>query len=140
MAGPTPEDLARPGTEQAHQTALFCWAALTTYQWPELNWLFAIPNGGTRNKIEAGFLKASGVRSGVPDIMLPVPRWGKCGLFIELKVGNNKPTTNQDQWLKALDGLGYLTVVCYDWQVAREVIIQYLEGSPDESSHDATRK
>jgi hypothetical protein len=139
MGGPTPESLAASGSEQAHQTALFAWASLTTYQYPELNWMFAIPNGGTRNRVEAGFMKAAGVRSGVPDVCLPVARWGKHGLFIELKIGKNKPTANQQDWIRALSAMGYAAVVCYHWQTAREYIVQYLEGDPDEHKtlHDA---
>jgi hypothetical protein len=32
--------------------------------------LFHVPNGGTRNKAEASQLKASGVTSGIPDLLL----------------------------------------------------------------------
>lgn len=134
MVGVTPEQLASSGTEAAHQTALFAWAALNTYRFPELEFLFHIPNGGTRNKVEAGFLKAQGVRSGVPDIMLPVARWGKHGLFIEMKVKNNKPQQNQSHWIKALSTLNYLVLVCYDWRTASEYITHYLEGDNETSS------
>jgi VRR-NUC domain len=136
--GPTPEQLARPGTEAAHQTALFAWAALSTYQWPELAWMFAIPNGGTRNPVEAGFLKSAGVRAGVPDIFLPVARWGKHGLWIELKVGNNKPRKNQNEWMKMLEHLGYAVVVAYSWIEAKGYIIQYLEDKLNEHAGPGT--
>lgn len=125
--GPTPEQLARSGSEAAHQTALFAWAALHTYQWPELAYMFAIPNGGTRNKVEAGFLKAQGVRPGVPDILLPVARWGKHGLFIEMKVGKNKPSSHQDTFMTMLTRFGYAVLVAYSWDIARDSIITYLE-------------
>jgi hypothetical protein len=134
--GPTPEQLARSGSEAAHQTALFAWAALSCYRWPELAYLFAVPNGGTRNKVEAGFLKAQGVRSGVPDIFLPVARWGCHGLWIEMKVGNNKPSDNQKNWIKALQAHGYAVVVAYSWIQAKDYIIQYLEGNLNENSSD----
>lgn len=125
----TPERLAEPGTEAAHQTALFCWAALNTYKWPELAYMFAIPNGGTRNKVEAGFLKAQGVRAGVPDVFLPVARWGKHGLWIELKVGNNLPSAYQRQWIETLLRSGYSVQLAYSWTEARDVIIDYLEDT-----------
>lgn len=99
--------------------------------------MFHIPNGGTRNKIEAGFLKAQGVRAGVPDVLLPVGRWGKHGLFIELKVGKNKPSVHQQNWIKALSTMGYAVVVCYHWRTASEYIIQYLEGCKDETRNVA---
>ena len=127
MAGPTPEQLAAPGTEAAHQTALMCWAALQTHRWPELEYLAHVPNGGTRNKVEAGFLKAQGVRKGVPDMILPVGRWGKYGLWIEMKVGNNRPSPDQRKWIDFLIKSGYAVVVCYSWVQASEYIIRYLE-------------
>lgn len=126
-SGPTPESIAKPGTEAAHQTALFAWAALSVYRFPELAWMFAIPNGGTRNQVEAGFLKAAGVRAGVPDIFLPVARWRKHGLWIEMKVGNNKLRKNQNEWATMLVHLGYAHVVAYSWIEARDYIIRYLE-------------
>jgi len=66
-----PETLAKAGTEHAHQAALFCWAAHSTQIYPELLWLFAVPNGGQRNIVTAVRLRAEGVRSGVSDIILP---------------------------------------------------------------------
>jgi hypothetical protein len=60
MPGPTPEQLAASGSELAHQTALFCWAALNTHLWPELRLLFAIPNEGQRSMRSGGQLKAAG--------------------------------------------------------------------------------
>lgn len=57
----------------------------------ELRWLFAIPNGGSRGgdkrsaQIIGAQMKAEGVKPGVADMMLPVPRHNLCGLFIELK-------------------------------------------------------
>lgn len=42
------------------------------YPVPELRWLHAIPNGGYRDKITAGKLKAEGVKRGIPDIFLPL--------------------------------------------------------------------
>lgn len=135
--GPTPEQIARPGTEASHQTALFCWASLHAYQWPELAWMFHIPNGGTRNPVEAGFLKAQGVRAGVPDVFLPVARHGKHGLWIELKVGNNKPRKNQNEWLAMLAHLGYAVVVAYSWVEAADYITKYLEANLNEN-HSAS--
>ena len=126
---PTPEQLAAAGTEAAHQTALFCWAAmpLTQELYPELKLMFHIPNGGTRNKVEAGHLKVQGVKAGVPDICLPVAKGTYHGMWIELKVDKNTTSEAQDEWLLALASKGYATAVAWSWQEARRFLIYYLE-------------
>lgn len=139
--GPQPEQLAKAGTEEAHQTALFCWASQNFDKYPVLRWMFAIPNGGERNVIVATKLKAQGVRAGVPDICLPVPIGGWHGLYIELKrpadrVKNKKrggTSEDQDRWIMALYSFGYGCAVCIGWQEARDVIIQYLEYKQEKS-------
>lgn len=123
----TPEQLAKSGSEHGHQSALFCWVGININKYPDLVWLFAIPNGGLRDKITAGKLKASGVKSGVPDICLPIRRGSYSGLFIEMKRGKNKPTAEQKEWINFLPTQGFGVIVCYDWEAARDIIIQYLE-------------
>ena len=124
-----PEELARTGTEHANQTALFCWAALAATKYPLLQMMFAIPNGSQRSMITGARLKAEGVKPGVPDIMLPIAS-GKChGLFIEMKrITPLKRGVMGEQlwWQNALNEAGYLAVVCYGWEEARDIILTYL--------------
>ena len=114
--------------EELEQEALFRWARLAEGRWPELRWLHHVPNGGLRSKAVAARLKAAGVKAGVPDLCLPVPRGGYHGLYIELKVGRNKPTEHQRAWLDHLTEAGYSTQVCYGWEAAKESIEGYLRG------------
>lgn len=123
----TPEALARSGSEDGHQAALFCWCAIHAKEHPELKWLFAIPNGGWRDPATANKLKATGVKSGVLDICLPIKRGIYSGLFVELKRGKNKPTNEQKEWIDFLPTQGFGVVVCYSWEIARDIIISYLE-------------
>lgn len=133
MAKPiTPEMFAAQGSEDAHQIALFCWAQQNKHIHPELEWLFAIPNGGSRHKAEAGKLVAAGVKRGVPDIMLPVVKFAyAAGLFIELKKPKNHlgkegaVRDDQNKWHNYLNS-GYHCVVCYGWEAARDAILEYL--------------
>lgn len=125
--GPQPEDIAKAGSEHAHQVAIFVWAALHFERWPELRLMFAIPNGGERNIIVASNLKAEGVKAGTPDIFLPVPRGQWHGLFIELKVGKNKPSDAQTDCLLNLRKAGYGATWIVGWQAAVEVIERYLD-------------
>jgi hypothetical protein len=126
MTGPTPEQLAASGSEDAHQTALFAWAALNTSHWPELQLLFAIPNEGPSSERQGGQLKVAGLRSGLPDVMLPVARRGKHGLWIEMNVHPNRTTAAQDQWIRNLTAQGYMVYVAYSWWEAKQCILDYL--------------
>ena len=73
-------------------------------------------------------LKKEGVKAGVPDIGLPVPRGAYHGLYIELKVGKNKTSLKQKEWISMLKEQGYFVEVCYGWIAAKEVIENYLKG------------
>ena len=125
----TPEMLAKSDTEGGHQAAVFCYFQQNIDKYPKAQLLFAIPNGGLRDKITAAKLKATGVKAGVPDMMLPVARSDFHGLFIELKKGHKQRlTVEQDIWISNLCCEGYRCLICYGWEHAIETIIQYLEG------------
>lgn len=113
--------------EAIEQRHLFEWAAFMKSQYPVLEYLYHIPNGGSRNKIEAANLKKQGVKAGVPDLDLPVARKGYHGLRIELKFGNNDLSDNQRRWLEFLRKQGYATAVCYGWREAASIICRYLD-------------
>lgn len=129
-----PADYAKTGDEHSHQVALFMWAAdeLAAGRYPELELMFAIPNGGERNKVVASRLKAEGVKAGVPDVCLPVARHGVYGLWLELKRpksdGKRAGTTQDEQtgWIGKLRAQGYGACVVYGFEEAKAVIIQYL--------------
>ena len=96
-------------------------------KYPELENMFAIPNGGYRHYRTAAELKEEGVKSGVPDIMLPVARGGYNGLFIEMKrTTGGRVSETQQKFLKSLNDNGYLAVVCKGFEEARETILRYL--------------
>ena len=115
-------------TETEEQKVIFQWAYMQKGKYPELNLLFAIPNGGYRHPLEAKNLKLQGVKAGVPDIFLPVARGGYYGLWIELKVGKNKTTENQDIWIESLRKQNYRVEVCYGANIAIELILNYLKS------------
>lgn len=57
-------------TEADEQKAVLQWCATMEGRWSELEYLYHVPNGGSRNAREAANLKAQGVRPGVPDLEL----------------------------------------------------------------------
>ena len=81
--------------EGNEQEALFRWAAFVRGRFPEIDLLYHIPNGGSRNRLEAANLKRQGVKSGVPDLCLPVARGKYHGLYIEMKYGKTKITPSR---------------------------------------------
>lgn len=122
------KDLHLPvASESIEQQCLFRWADHTIGDYPGLALMYHIPNGGKRNIATARRLKAEGVKAGVPDIHLPMPRGDFHGLYIELKKQRGATTTdNQDYWLEALNAQGYYAVVCRGWREASSEILNYL--------------
>jgi hypothetical protein len=116
----------RKRCEATEQERVFFWCSWRLEKHPELKLLHHVPNGGSRNKLEAANLKRQGVKSGVPDICLPVPRNGFHGLYIEMKWGKNKTTAEQKWWLESLRQQGYKTAVCYDADAAIDTICEYV--------------
>lgn len=116
----------RRRSEATEQETLIVWCGWHEAKHPELKLLYHIPNGGSRNQLEAANLKRQGVKAGVPDLCLPVARNGFHGLYIEMKYGRNKTTEKQEEWLDALKQQGYFTAVCYGAEEAEKVIAEYL--------------
>ena len=127
-------------TEHDIQSAFFSWAQLQTACYPELALMFAIPNGGKREKRQdkkgrwfsptAQKLKKEGVKRGIPDIFLPCARGGSHGLFIEMKSHDGKVSPEQASVHKLLREEGYAVAVCYSLDSAIVLITWYLMDIP----------
>ena len=115
-------------TESQEQQALFRWAAYQRVKYPELDLLYHIPNEGKRSISAGGRMKAEGLKSGVPDICLPVAHGGFHGMYVELKrVNGGQTSANQKSWLAALIDRGYYAIICHGWESAAHEIVRYLE-------------
>jgi len=126
-------------SEHSEQTELINWTReeKTRREYPEVEWLFAIPNGAklpyigkgrSRYSKQAMILKAEGLKPGVPDLCLPVPAGRFSGLFIELKSLKKgaKVSPEQQEWIFKLRDFGYMTMVCFGFESAKNAIINYL--------------
>jgi hypothetical protein len=116
-------------TEHQEQKALIQRVRLHEDRYPELKMLFAIPNGGLRRQATAGKLKAEGVKPGVPDLFLAVPKGGAHGLFIELKAVGGTLTERQASVMRALTVQGYEAVCCVGHEQAWDQLMKYLLGA-----------
>ena len=117
-------------SESAMQAALFEFYAVASGRIPELEYAFHVPNGELRTISTARRLKQMGVKRGVPDVLLPIPRTGFHGLAIELKYGKNKVTADQARWIDMLRMNSWCVVVAYDWQSAAFETVAYLGHDP----------
>jgi hypothetical protein len=123
-----PYDEAYKGDEHDLQKNFFKYLSTYYLQNPYLYLFHAIPNGGTRNKIEAGRLKAEGVTSGIPDTFLPIPKKGYNGLYIEFKTKRNKPSDDQRIMMLMLDSQGYKVVCVNTLEDSLNVFDNYING------------
>jgi hypothetical protein len=89
-----------------------------------------IPNEGKRSLSYAARMKRMGLRSGFPDLLVPLARGGYHGLFIEMKYGKNKTTKEQKEWLERLSAEGYACAVCYNAAEAIKTIESYNRRKP----------
>lgn len=139
----TPERLAASGTEHGEQTALMQWTVIDGRIYQDLDLLHAIPNGGDRTPSVAANLKAEGVKSGVPDLCLPVPIGQYAGLYIEMKRKTGYGKTRGDRsekqvdWHKRLVKQRYCVVTCYGWIAAARAIQDYYLSLIDMATAEA---
>lgn len=115
-------------TESQHQMQVIKWSqqAHIRQAYPELKLLYHIPNERKCSQITGRLLKLMGLKKGVPDLHLPVPRGKWHGLYIEMKTEKGKTSEAQDWWLLELQKQGYCCAVCHGWQDAVDVLEAYL--------------
>lgn len=96
-------------------------------QYPRLaTLLFSVPNGGSRNVIEASRMKEEGVTAGVADLLLLYPNREYHGLCVEMKTPTGKQQPNQKLWQQNVEAVGYRYVVCRSLDEFMNVIKNYL--------------
>jgi hypothetical protein len=105
-------------TENAEQKAVISWARGdaksfgANAKWPELNWLYMVPNGamlGGRNRFATfNHLRSMGLNVGCPDLILPAARDGFFGYYLEGKtLDGGRLSDDQERWRVYLAGAGY---------------------------------
>jgi len=100
--------LTREPLEGQEQESFIVMTSFYRKRYPELELLFAVPNGGTRVKLEAMAMKRQGVVSGVPDLCLPVARGGYIAWWGEMKRRRTGYlSSEQREWLTRLRKEGH---------------------------------
>lgn len=74
---------------------------------------FAVPNGGARNAWTAKIMKDEGVRAGVADLLLLLPRSGYAFLCIEMKKPGGMQSESQKVFQRLVERVKGRYVVCH---------------------------
>lgn len=118
--------IRKPPSDEEHQTQVACvnWFRL---KFPKLRKvLFAIPNGGRRDKKTGTTLKEEGVVAGVADLIL-LRRNQKYGaLCVEMKTKSGNQSDTQKKWQKEVEATGNKYVVCRSLDEFMKEITDYL--------------
>lgn len=116
-------------TELQHQQAVIKWSKQPAIRqkWPMLKLLYHIPNERKCSEVMGRLLRLAGVKPGVPDLCLPVPRGQYHGLYIELKTEKGRTSTAQDWWIEKLTEQGHFVEVCHGYDSAIRVLTWYME-------------
>ncbi|MBD9092101.1 MULTISPECIES: VRR-NUC domain-containing protein [Bacteroides] len=74
---------------------------------------FAVPNGGARNAWTAKIMKDEGVRAGVADLLLLLPRSGYAFLCIEMKKPGGMQSESQQVFQRLVERVKGKYVLCH---------------------------
>lgn len=88
--------------------------------------LFAVPNGGRRDRVSGAKLKAEGVLPGVSDLILLLPRGRHHGLLIEMKTERGKQSQAQRDWQRDMVHRGYKYLVIRSIDEFIDMVTDYL--------------
>jgi len=111
-------------TEHEIQVSFFQWLALAYPNAYRVTW--ATPNAAKRSYRMVTAMKAEGLRSGVPDVFMAMPRGKFHGLFLEFKSHAGKLTENQTIYVTNLRSEGYQVEVVHTLLEAMSIVVPYL--------------
>ena len=113
---------ARRGHEESEiQQACVSWFR---YTYPRYV-IFSVPNGGSRNVIEASNLKKEGALAGVSDLVVVAERRV---LFVEMKTAKGRQQDTQKEFQHRVEVLGHRYVVCRSLDDFMRAINAWLGG------------
>lgn len=113
-----------PLSESQIQHDCLTWFRL---QYPNLALLlFAVPNGGRRDKKTGARMKYEGVLKGVSDLILLIPKKGYASLCIEMKTPKGIQSEEQRKWQREAERCRNRYVVCRSIEEFMKAVNEYL--------------
>ena len=86
--------------------------------------ILSIPNGGSRNALEAANLKREGALAGASDLMVIVEN---AVLFIEMKRPKGRQQETQKAFQEAVERLGHTYAICHSLQEFQLTIERFIK-------------
>lgn len=112
--------------EHNMQVACVCWFRMQYSVRSAL--LFAVPNGGRRDRVTGAKLKAEGTLAGVADMLLLCPSSRYHGLCIEFKTQKGRQSEAQKTFQRKVEGAGYAYCVVRSIGDFMNVVAAYFRG------------
>lgn len=114
--------------ECEEQYNVFEWATWNLTKYPELELMYHIVNESNVPVQYRVKLKRMGIKSGTPDICLPIAKKGYNSLYIEMKrTKGSKTSEEQIKRIEMLNKYGNMAVICYGADEAIKTIENYLK-------------
>ena len=121
---------AKPQTESQIQKDCVAWFR---HRYESIEPLFfSVANGGARNAWTAKIMKDEGIRAGVADLILLIPRHGFAGLLVEMKTLDGKQSDSQKTFEKLATQYRYKYVVVRDLTTFQQLMLWYIEDKAEE--------
>lgn len=115
--------------QDEHNTQVAC-VNWFRYQYPNIaKVLFAVPNGGRRDRVTGAKLKAEGAMAGVADMVLLYPTALYHALCIEFKTKTGRQSDSQKQFAEAVKQFGNAYVIVRSFDEFVSIVEQYLHGT-----------
>lgn len=115
----------KPLSESQIQKECVAWFR---HEFPTIEPLFfAVPNGGARNVWTAKIMKDEGVRAGVADLILLVPKGGYASLCVEMKTPKGVQSDSQREFERLVTQMRSKYVICRSLEDFQKAIKDYLK-------------
>ena len=99
--------------------------------------IFSVPNGGSRNLLEAVHLKSEGALAGVADLIALAP---SALLFVEMKTKKGKQTQHQKVFEEKVCALGFRYCVCHSLEEFTLTIEKWIKQVTQKQFNDERTK
>jgi len=80
-----------------------------------------------KNESSTAHVSGIGIKKGIPDYFLAMPKGGYHGLYLEMKKPKGTLTKDQVKVIPKLREQGYKVEICYSWLEAVNACVVYCE-------------